>query len=173
MKIKFSFIKTIQGITPFFLDKKMHPKKVNSFRGKHFFLSNFFPSPVQYNGHIYATAEHAFQAAKCERAEEAEMIRGLKTANLAKFKGRRVKLRSDWEKIKKRVMYEIVSEKFKNQTLKQVLLNTKLSKLIEGNTWHDTYWGVCECKKCNGKGQNMLGEILMRVRSDIIHKKDE
>ena len=31
--------------------------------------------------------------------------------------------------------------------------------LIEGNWWKDTYWGVCD-----GKGQNKLGELLMKVR---------
>jgi predicted NAD-dependent protein-ADP-ribosyltransferase YbiA (DUF1768 family) len=31
---------------------------------------------------------------------------------------------------------------------------------VEGNSWGDTYWGVCK-----GKGQNKLGHILMQVRS--------
>ena len=34
--------------------------------------------------------------------------------------------------------------------------------LEEGNTWHDTYWGVC-----NGKGKNKLGKILMQVREEL------
>ena len=33
---------------------------------------------------------------------------------------------------------------------------------IEGNTWNDTFWGVC-----NGQGQNWLGKILMLVRSEL------
>ncbi len=32
----------------------------------------------------------------------------------------------------------------------------------ETNTWHDTYWGVC-----NGVGKNMLGIQLMRVRAEL------
>jgi hypothetical protein len=31
--------------------------------------------------------------------------------------------------------------------------------LIEGNTWGDTFWGVC-----NGVGENNLGKTLMNVR---------
>lgn len=31
--------------------------------------------------------------------------------------------------------------------------------IVEGNQWHDTFWGVC-----NGVGQNNLGQILMNVR---------
>jgi predicted NAD-dependent protein-ADP-ribosyltransferase YbiA (DUF1768 family) len=34
--------------------------------------------------------------------------------------------------------------------------------LIEGNTWNDRYWGVCR-----GTGKNRLGQILMRIRSEI------
>jgi predicted NAD-dependent protein-ADP-ribosyltransferase YbiA (DUF1768 family) len=37
-------------------------------------------------------------------------------------------------------------------------------KLVEGNYWHDTFWGVC-----NGVGENYLGEILMHVRQELRH----
>ena len=33
-------------------------------------------------------------------------------------------------------------------------------ELVEGNTWNDTLWGVCE-----GKGRNILGIILMEIRT--------
>ena len=36
--------------------------------------------------------------------------------------------------------------------------------VIEGNTWRDTYWGV-DLK--TGEGENHLGKILMRVRSEL------
>lgn len=151
----------------------MQSEKIDSFRGINRFLSNFYWCEVLYKGHVYATAEHAFQAAKCERPEEAAMIRGLKTAKLAKIRGKRVKLISDWEKTKNNIMYEILTQKFKNPSLKQMLLDTKSSKLIEGNKWHDCYWGVCGCKRCNGKGENVLGETLMRVRREITEKERE
>lgn len=48
-----------------------------------------------------------------------------------------------------------------NEDLKQKLLSTGNALLIEGNTWGDTYWGIC-----NGRGQNKLGKILTRVRND-------
>ena len=28
--------------------------------------------------------------------------------------------------------------------------------IIEGNYWHDVYWGQCTCEKCVGKGKNKL-----------------
>lgn len=34
--------------------------------------------------------------------------------------------------------------------------------LVEGNNWNDTFWGVCR-----GRGENNLGRILMKVRSEV------
>ena len=52
-----------------------------------------------------------------------------------------------------------------NDDLKEKLLATGDAELIEGNTWNDTYWGVCR-----GKGKNHLGKIIMEVREAL--KKD-
>ena len=35
-------------------------------------------------------------------------------------------------------------------------------KLVEGNDWHDRFWGVCR-----GQGKNHLGKLLMRVRESL------
>ena len=83
--------------------------------------------------------------------------------NKAKAKGRNVILRSDWEQIKNKIMYEVCYAKFtQNPELKEKLLLTGDEELIEGNTWHDTYWGVC-----NRRGKNKLGKILMRIREEL------
>jgi hypothetical protein len=50
--------------------------------------------------------------------------------------------------------------------LGQRLKETGDTVLIEGNTWHDNYWGVCECGRCKG-GVNKLGELLMKVRGTL------
>ena len=69
----------------------------------------------------------------------------------------------DWEEVKDQIMYEICLAKFtQNEELKEKLLATGNEELVEGNTWHDTYWGVC-----NRRGKNKLGKILMRVRSEL------
>ena len=40
--------------------------------------------------------------------------------------------------------------------------------LIEGNTWHDNYWGDCSCNRCKSKsGENMLGILLMELRDKL------
>jgi len=40
------------------------PKKIDSFRDKYFFLSNFYDCKICYEDEYYASVEHAFQAAK-------------------------------------------------------------------------------------------------------------
>lgn len=60
-------------------------------------------------------------------------------------------------------MYLVVKSKFEqNSDLKDKLIATGDEYLEEGNTWNDTYWGVCR-----GKGKNILGKILMRVREEL------
>ena len=45
---------------------------------------------------------------------------------------------------------------------------TAPAPLLEGNYWHDNYWGDCKCKTCEKtEGQNKLGRILMIVRKEI------
>lgn len=133
---------------------------INEFRGKHYFLSNFSDSKITINGITFLNGESAFHSFK-------DLSRQSEFANLypstAKKKGRNVKLRHDWEKVKDDIMYQVVKAKFEqNEDLKEKLLNTEDEYLEEGNTWNDTYWGVCR-----GRGKNMLGKILMRVRAEL------
>lgn len=133
---------------------------INEFRGTNFFLSNFYNCPVTYNGNTYQNAEAAFHAQK-DPARSKEFTK--MNPSEAKRLGRRVKLRKDWEQVKNKIMYEIVTEKFRqNLELAKRLLDTGDNILVEGNTWNDTYWGIC-----NGRGKNHLGQILMRVRKEL------
>ncbi|WP_236354797.1 NADAR family protein [Konateibacter massiliensis] len=133
---------------------------INEFRGKYYFLSNFYEAPVAYEGVTYRNNEAAFQAQKT--FSDRECFGNLDPSSAKKL-GRRVQLRSDWEKVKFDEMYNIVKAKFKQNTeLKDKLLNTGDFRLEEGNTWGDRIWGTV-----NGKGQNNLGKILMRVRDEL------
>lgn len=138
---------------------------INEFRGKYYFLSNFYPCKVEWQGIVYENNESAFQSAKCVNLEQRKNFIGLDPST-AKRKGRRVKLRNDWEEIKDKVMYEIVLNKFlQNEDIRDKLLKTGEEKLEEGNTWNDYYWGVY-----NGRGKNKLGKILMQVREELRNK---
>lgn len=146
---------------------------INKFEGKYEFLSNFYHSEIIYDGILYPTVEHAFQAAKIfPFTKENEAIRKriskLTTPGKAKYTGRSVHLREDWEDVKDDVMYTCVKEKFKIPELREKLLQTGDEMLVEGTTWHDNYWGDCSCPKCvHIQGRNQLGKTLMRVRQEI------
>ena len=62
-------------------------------------------------------------------------------------------------------MHSILQAKFAVPQLRDALLATGDAELVEGNTWGDTYWGVCR-----GRGRNQLGQTLMRIRDDIRHR---
>ena len=48
------------------------------------------------------------------------------------------------------------------------LLSTSNATLVEGNWWHDNFWGDCYCPKCKGiPGANTLGRLLMELRSKL------
>lgn len=135
---------------------------IDSFRGKYFFLSNFYKAPVIYDGLQYHSNETAFQAQKT--LDERRRLFFIKVdPSRAKRLGRSLSLREDWEDIKDKIMYDICMAKFtQNLDLKQKLLDTKNEELVEGNDWGDCYWG-----KCNGKGENKLGKILMTIRKEL------
>lgn len=136
---------------------------VRAFRGKHEFLSNFYPSKVVLDGEEYQTVEAAFQAAKTFSLLSRNEIRKAKTPGQAKKIGRRVVLRPDWESVKIDVMRLLLSQKFvQGSELADRLIETGDAELVEGNSWHDTFWGVCD-----GVGENHLGRLLMEVRLSL------
>lgn len=137
---------------------------IDSFTGYYGFLSNFY---VEEDG---KSAEHRFQAAKAASADDYRYVMAADTPKEAKKRGRSIQMRPRWEFIKDSVMSEILFEKFRDMELRRELLATEIYPLVEGNYWHDTYWGVCTCKTHNGEGQNRLGSLLMLTRSIIVHK---
>ena len=76
---------------------------ISMFKYKYNFLSNFHPSRIFYEGLWYPTVEHAYQAAKSTDRKYREKISEIPVnkPGIAKGKGSRVKLRSDWDEILK------------------------------------------------------------------------
>lgn len=133
---------------------------IDNFEGRYRFLSNFFVRELFYDGILYPSSEHAYQAAKSLDFDVRQRIARCSTPGTAKKAGKQVKLRPNFDTLKGDIMFEIVLKKFAaNSDLREKLVKTSGYSLVEGNTWDDTYWGVC-----NGVGQNQLGIILMRVR---------
>ena len=135
---------------------------IRTFLYQHRFLSNFWPAEVKLDGAVYPTVEHAYQAAKTTDSAWREMIRAASNPGEAKKLGRNAPLREGWDDIKLEIMRTLVWQKFEDPYLRLKLLATGDQALIEGNTWGDTFWGVC-----NGVGENHLGLILMNIRDRV------
>ena len=136
---------------------------IYGFDGDNRFLSNFYPSIVDYDGEYYATVEHAYQAAKTLNPTQRREIQIAITPAKAKMLGRHVHIRHDWDDIKVNVMETLLRKKFIGyHELSRKLYDTGDKYLEETNHWGDTFWGVC-----NGKGQNVLGNLLMKIRIDV------
>lgn len=136
---------------------------IDSFAGPHEFLSNFYPSPIMDTGILYPTAEHLYQALKTLDIGQRRHIAGMKSPGRAKRAGRRLSIRADWDEIKVDLMVGILEKKFADVVLRKQLVDTYPEELVEGNTWKDHFWGVC-----NGVGENMLGVILMALRETYV-----
>jgi ribA/ribD-fused uncharacterized protein len=144
---------------------------IDFFDGEYAFLSNFYNASCIFEEKLYPTVEHAFQAAKSLDHAERDWIAAAGSPGLAKRLGRRINLRPDWEKVKFDVMEECLRSKFADPVLKQKLLATGDKELVEGNYWHDNTYGNCSCEKCKDiVGRNMLGNILMKLRTEFMEE---
>ncbi len=144
---------------------------INSFKGNYRFLSNFYmlEYPIYWRGINYPSSEHFYQAMKTIDPNIRLQISQLKTPGETKKYGRIIHLREDWDMVKDIVMEIGVMLKFTmNLDLSNHLISTGDMILVEGNTWHDNYWGDCHCAKCVGSpGLNKLGHTLMNTRQKI------
>jgi len=137
-----------------------------TFNGIHSFLSNFFCAEMVWDGIVWPSSEHAYQAAKTESREIRLKFSRMQSPVTVKRAGKTVPLREDWDAVKYDIMLEIVRAKFtQNPELRTKLFETGDAHLEEGNTWHDRTWGVCPPGSSNGL--NYLGKILMTVRDEL------
>ena len=130
-------------------------------------LSNFHRSLQVVDGVFYPTNEHYYQSMKTKDPDLKRWIMSAPTPFLAMKAGRSLRegkeLVSNWEDIKVEVMLKGLRAKFSNPKLRDMLLATGDSVLME-NSQTDMFWG--------GRGKNMLGKLLMQVRSEIDEVKE-
>jgi ribA/ribD-fused uncharacterized protein len=137
-------------------------ESINNFSDEFHFLSNFYYCKVIYDGYEYPSSEHAYMCAKTNDPVWKDFIRNCRTPGQAKRAGRMVPLREDWETVKLEVMENILRAKFSVPSMREMLLLTGDCELVEGNTWGDKFWGVCD-----GEGENHLGKLLMKIRAEL------
>lgn len=130
------------------------------------FLSNLYKKPLKFEGRSFPTSEHAYQYGKFKDHNVREwamkspkphllaiLCHGLLSWDIVK----------DWNKIKVDRMYRVLKVKFSDPEMKEKLLETSDS-IIEEDSKTDNFWG----RGKTGKGKNMLGHLLMKVRDEII-----
>lgn len=135
-------------------------------------FSNFYHNLVVIDGVEWPTIEHYFQAQKFpDHPEAREEIRLAKTPKMAKsisFKKYSNIFNAEWwDTIKIDIMYLGLKHKFScNEELKNILISTKDAILIEYSK-KDSYWG----NGGDGSGKNMLGNLLMKLRAELVAGK--
>jgi ribA/ribD-fused uncharacterized protein len=150
---------------------------IDRFAGPNTFLSNFHAVGFWFKPFDtwVPTAEHAYMALKTTDPTTRARILKAPTPREAKRIGRNAILRDGWDEgLRVASMQRVLKAKFRVGTgLAVRLLDTRDAVLIEGNVWHDNYWGICQCglgDQCSrevGAGKNMLGELLMARRARL------
>ena len=136
-------------------------EEITRFKDEYAFLALSFPSPVEYEGVVYPSAEAALYAARCaEESDRARFLRGTNPAATAA----KCAPRADWAENRGDVLEEIVRAKFEQQPgLAAQLLATGDARLIAGGM-KDLLFGV-DLYTC--RGDNLLGRVLMAIREEM------
>jgi len=148
------------------------PAPIKQFKGNYRWLSNFWLCEFKFSylGKEFTakSVEHAFQACKSKNIDTVRLVLAQSSPRDAKTEGGVLKIREDWDQIKDMVMTVMLEKKFAIPELRHRLISTGDAVLVEGNWWHDQYWGACDCPKCSNKsGKNTLGALLMKLRSSL------
>lgn len=174
----------ITDFSPWQTPKEVVPGPITSFKDEWADFSNFAPCGFTHNGVFYASVENFYMYYKFSIGDMLSVPNThalgddkilvdarnyVATCRNPKKWGRKAKLPWNWEVIKLEAMLIGLEYKFKqNPFYKKLLLSTGNRDLIEGNYWHDNFWGDCTCAKCEHiPGENMLGKMLMTIRKEL------
>lgn len=135
-------------------------------------FSNLFHRPIEFDGKTYSTSEHAYQAGKARKSAVRDWILSAPTPALAAMAAHGLYVWDvvpDWAQIKFDRMRAVLRAKFDQHTdLRELLLSTGNARLVEVGTVSNAVnrlWG-----EVNGKGQNMLGVMLMELRAAYVQQ---
>lgn len=132
-------------------------------------FSNLYKRSIEFEGEIFPTAEHAYQAGKARKSAVREWLMAAPSPSLLAMAAHGLyvwDIAPDWAKIKFDRMKRILVAKFtQHDDLQALLLGTANSRLVESATVDNSVnrlWG-----EVNGVGQNKLGQLLMEVRAEL------
>ena len=132
-------------------------------------FSNLYPRPMKFEGKLYPTAEHAYQAGKARKPEVRDWILSAPTPALAAMAAHGLytwDVTPKWAEIKFDRMRQVLRAKFdQHPDLREILLGTGQARLVEAGTVNNAVnrlWG-----EVKGVGRNMLGAMLMELRAEF------
>lgn len=128
-------------------------------------FSNFSAFAVEWDGELWMTSEHAYQAAKFSDPKIRQEIKEARSAHNVKIIGGKYKekQRNDWFDVNLKIMEEIVRAKLsQHEYIQEKLLASDDRELIEALPY-DSYWGWGP----NKDGENNLGKIWMKLRNEL------
>ena len=132
-------------------------------------FSNLYKREIEFEGDLFPTSEHAYQAGKARKPEVREWLLGAPSPALLAMAAHGLyvwDISPDWSKTKFDRMKRILIAKFtQHEDLRKLLLSTGTARLVEVATVDNAVnrlWG-----EVNGKGKNKLGQLLMEVRAEL------
>src|SRR5258708_5105416 len=135
-------------------------------------LSNMAPGfPVRVNGILIYTSEALYQACRFPHLPEIQkMIIDQRSPMTAKMRSKpyRGNSRSDWDRVRVKVMRWCLRVKFVQNSLKfrHLLLSTDKRPIVEESR-KDDFWGAKVTAASTLVGMNVLGRLLMELREEI------
>jgi ribA/ribD-fused uncharacterized protein len=132
---------------------------------KFYIFNNFSAHAISYDGELYPTCEHAYQASKCTDPVGREEIRNARSPLLAKELANetyRIAKDPDWKTKKVAVVEEILRAKIaQHPEAREALKESGREEIVEDSPT-DYFWG----EGADGSGQNMLGTLWMKLRDE-------
>lgn len=136
-------------------------------------FSNLFRRQLVFEERTFPTAEHAYQYGKPIKQSVKDWLMAAPSPSLLAMAAHglyRWDITPDWSEIKVVRMRQVLLAKFsQHDDLRSLLLGTRDARLVEvarTDSAVNRFWG-----EVDGKGQNMLGRLLMEVRAELGKRK--
>jgi len=144
-------------------------KQIFFYENEFYVFSNYSSFAIDWKGKLYPTSEHVYHSEKFEEEKMKELIRNARSAHDSqKLAEANVdKYRKDWDKVRLKIMKEILLVKvIQHPYVKKKLLQSENKELIE-DSWRDSFWGWGP----NRDGENHLGKLWMEIRNEFREKR--
>lgn len=132
-------------------------------------FSNLFRRDIVFEGEVFATSEHAYQAGKARKPAVRKWLMDAPSPSLLAMAAHGLyywDVAPGWSTSKFDRMRAVLRAKFtQHEDLRALLLSTGDVRLVESATVDNEVnrlWG-----EVNGSGRNMLGTMLMELRAEL------